>query len=300
MPRRALYPRNEQSRRDRWAYHEQVIAALPRQKLSRTDAMLAAPHGATNNPIVLTGTAITGGMTEEMMVNGGETVIITLSGDTWALTLGDNNATTTAFLAAITGDDAGSNGFDAEVALVHGNLVRTSNTIMTLTIPAGASYAVATDETITVAPPASSVDDGIAPATSTFDVTANVIIALTGTAVAGGVLESEIVTGSETVIITVTGDTWVATLGADNAITTAFLAAITGDLADVAGWNAEVALVHGNLVRTNSTTMTLTTPATAGYSITTGNETVTVAPQALSLVGGIAPVVKTFVITEGS
>ena len=34
--------------------------------------------------------------------------------------------------------------------------------------------------------------------------------ALTGTAISGGVLESEIVTGGETIIITLTGDTWVA------------------------------------------------------------------------------------------
>ncbi len=300
MPRRALFPRNEQSRTARWAYHETVIAGLPRNKLARTDAMLAAPHGTTANAIVLTGTSIAGGMTEEMAVDGGETVIITLAGDTWALTLGANNAITTAFLAAITGDDAGSNGFDAEVALVHGNLVRTSDTIVTLTLPAGASYSVAADETITVAPPASSVDDGITPATATFDITADVIIALTGTAVAGGVLESEIVTGSETLIITLTGDTWVATIGADNAITTAFLAAITGDLADAAGWNAEVALVHGNLARTSATILTLTTPATAGYVITSGNETVTVAVPASAVTGGIIPVDKTFVITEGS
>ena len=171
---------------------------------------------------------------------------------------------------------------------------------MTLTIPAGASYAVTTDETITVAPPASSVDDGIAPTTSTFTVTANVSIALTGTAVAGGVLESEIVTGGETVIITLTGSTWGATLGADNAVTTAFLAAITGDLADAAGFNAQVTLVHGNLVQTSTTIMTLTLPATAGYSITSGNETVTIAPPEDSLVAAVVPVVKTFVITEGS
>ena len=300
MPRRALYPRNEQSRRDRWAYHETVVAGVPRNKKSRGDTMENAPHGTSGITIALTGTAVAGGVTEEMIVNGSETVIITLTGDTWASTLGANNALTTAFLAAITGDDGGANGWGDEVALVHGNLVRTSATVMTLTIPSAASYAVLTDETITVAPPASSTDNGISPATQTFDITANVSIALTGTAVAGGVLESEIVTGSETVIITLTGDTWVATIGADNAITTAFLAAITGDLADAAGWNAEVALVHGNLVRTDANILTLTLPATVGYVITSGNETVTVAPTVLSLTGGIVPVVKTFVITEGS
>ena len=127
-------------------------------------------------------------------------------------------------------------------------------------------------------------------------------IALTGTAVAGGVLESEIVTGGETVIITLSNDEWVATIGADNAITTAFLAAITGNLADAAGWNAEVALVHGNLARTSATVLTLTLPATAGYSITTDDEEVTVAPPASSIVQtkGQVPVPVRFTITEGS
>ena len=40
-------------------------------------------------------------------------------------------------------------------------------------------------------------------------------VAVTGTAVTGGVLESEIVTGSETIILTATADTWVASVGAD-------------------------------------------------------------------------------------
>jgi len=137
-----------------------------------------------------------------------------------------------------------------------------------------------------------------------YDASDDATIALTGTAVSGGVLESEIVTGGETVIITISGDTWVPTIGANNAITTAFLAAITGNLADAAGFNAEVALVHGNLVRTSATVLTLTLPATAGYSITTGNEIVTVDPPASSSVDGTskgqAPQSASFTITEGS
>ncbi len=300
MARRMRSPRNELSRADRIASRD-IVKIGPRNHLGRNDMIAANPYGSANLSIALTGTAIAGGITEESVVAGGDTVIITVSGDTWEATLGADNAITTAFLAAITGDDAGANGWDDEVALVHGNLVRDSDTQVTLTIPASASYAVAADETVTVSPPASSLTKGfVAPAVQTFDVTADVSIALTGTAVAGGVLESEIVTGSETVIITLTGDTWVATMADDNAITTAFLAAIVGDLADAAGWNAQMTLVHGNIVRTSSTILTLTLPATAGYSITTGNETVTVAPQAASLTGGIVPDPKTFVITEGS
>jgi hypothetical protein len=46
--------------------------------------------------------------------------------------------------------------------------------------------------------------------------------------------------------------------------------------------------------------MTLTLPATAGYSITTGNETVTIAPPASAVDGAQEIPSATFVITEGS
>jgi len=298
--RRITFPRNEASRRDKILSRE-IIFKPGRDIKTRNDMLASNVYtDADNATIALTGTAISGGVTEEMIVDGGETIIITITNDTWAPTLGANNAITTAFLAAITGDDAGSNGFDAEVALVHGNLTRTNANVLTLTLPAVASYAIAADETITVAPPNSSVVRGIAPAAATFDVTFDVSIALTGTAITGGVLESEIVTGSQTVIVTISGDTWAATLAADNAITTAFLAAIVGDLADAAGWNAQMALAHGDITRTTANILTIILPATAGYSITTGNETVTVPVQADAVSGGIVPVSKTFVITEGS
>lgn len=105
--------------------------------------------------IDVTGTFITGGVLESEIVTGGETLIFTLTGDTWLSDLGDDTAETTSFLAAILGDDAGSTGWDAEVALVHGNLARTSDTIMTLTTPAAASYVIIADETLSFDVPAS-------------------------------------------------------------------------------------------------------------------------------------------------
>ena len=303
MPRKMGYPRNEASRRDNIVQHE-IIIGTARNHKSRNNSIAANPHGNAALSIALTGTVISGGVLESEIVTGSETLIITLAGDTWQPALGSDNALTTAFLAAITGDDAGSNGFDDEITLVHGNLVRTSDTIMTLTIPAGASYAVAADETVTVAPPVGSVTRGIAPASQTFDITADVTITLAGTMVAGGVLESEIVSGgvAATLTITLVGDTWVATAGDDNAITTAILAGLVGDLADAAGWNVQVSatLAHADLTRTSGTVLTLVGPAVAAYAITTGNETVTVSIPVSALTGGIVPVDKAFVITEGS
>lgn len=127
-----------------------------------------------------------------------------------------------------------------------------------------------------------------------------VSITLSGTAIAGGVLESEIVTGGETVIITLSGAIWNSIIGDDNSVTDALIAAITGNLADAAGWNAEVSIVHGNVVRTSDTVVTITLPASASYSITSGDETVTVDVPSVCLAKGSAPDAKTFVVTEGS
>lgn len=284
MSRTIRYPRNEASRRDKIVSRE-IIFKPGRDHKTRDDMLANNPHEALDNPVItLSGTAIAGGVLEAEVVAGGETLIITLENDKWVPTIGADNAITTAFLAAITGSASGAGSFDDEVALVHGNLVRTSDTILTLTLPASAGYSLAGDETITVPPTAASVVRGEVAAAVTFDVSI-ITIALTGTMVAGGVLESEMVTGGETLIITVTGDTLAATVGADNAITTAILAGITGD-----GDYATIAALTDfeDVARTNATTITITYPAGTGYDIA-ADEDVTVALPASAVVLGIAP-----------
>ena len=78
--------------------------------------------------------------------------------------------------------------------------------------------------------------------------------------------ESDVVAGGKVVEITISGDTFVATAGDDNAITTATLQGLSGS----AAWNTNVrdTLTHAHLVRTSDTVLTLTLPACAGYNIT--------------------------------
>ena len=123
--------------------------------------------------------------------------------------------------------------------------------------------------------------------------------ALTGTAIAGGVLESEIVTGGETIIITLTNDTWVATAGDDNAITNAIIAGILSAQSEAAGWNVEVIgnMVFGDVARTSSTVVTVTLAAEAAYAIT-ADETITVTIPATALTAAGAEVAApTFDVT---
>jgi hypothetical protein len=84
---------------------------------------------------------------------------------------------------------------------------------------------------------------------------------VTGTALAS-ISESDVVTGSKTLIYTLTGTTWDETIGEDNAITTAFLATIIGNL----DW-ADVPITYANVVRTSDTVLTITLPAAPDYDI---------------------------------
>ncbi len=167
------YPRNEASRRDNIVQHE-IIIGTARNHKSRNNSIAANPHGNAALSIALTGTVISGGVLESEIVTGSETLIITLAGDTWQPALGSDNALTTAFLAAITGDKSGGGSFHEEITvkMSYLDIVRTSANVMTLTLPDGESYAIATDETVTVAPPVGSVMKGISPDSANFTITA--------------------------------------------------------------------------------------------------------------------------------
>jgi len=124
--------------------------------------------------------------------------------------------------------------------------------------------------------------------------------AITGTATAS-IDESDIVTGSKTIIITLTNDTWLAAgtgpIGT-TAQTNLILAGIDSAQSETAGWDAEVKanFVAGDLVRTSETVATITIGAEALYDITAA-ETITVTIPAAVLANSSVDVVATPTIT---
>lgn len=171
---RLIRPRQAKARAD-WIAQREIVKAGARDHKTRNDMLARAPYADSAGvglAFALTGTAIAGGVLESEIVTGGETLIITLTGDTWKSTVGADNAITTALIAGITGDDAGANGWDDEVTITHANVARTSDTVVTITLPAAAAYAIAANETVTVAVPAIAVNKGVAPlAVQTFVIT---------------------------------------------------------------------------------------------------------------------------------
>ena len=106
----------------------------------------------------VSGTA-TASITEADVVAGGKTIIITLTGDTWA-TAGPNfDAQRQTIINELTSDGVELAGWNEKVRdlEVVAAVVRTSDTVVTITLTASATYNITAQETITVTVPASAL-----------------------------------------------------------------------------------------------------------------------------------------------
>lgn len=106
----------------------------------------------------VTGT-VTASVSESDIVSGGLTVILTLNSDTWLAAGSAFNAQRQNIIDALNAASSPTNGWNNEVRAneVVGSVVRTSGTIVTITLSAAGSYDIATAETITATIPASAL-----------------------------------------------------------------------------------------------------------------------------------------------
>ncbi len=100
---------------------------------------------------------------------------MTLTDDTWAATVGDDNQITTDLIAGLDADGAEGPGWDAVVqaGLAFGDVTRTSTTAVTIVLPAFATYDLTAPETITATIPAAALAQSasVVVAAPTFAVT---------------------------------------------------------------------------------------------------------------------------------
>lgn len=123
--------------------------------------------------------------------------------------------------------------------------------------------------------------------------------ALTGT-ITAGVTEEDIVAGGKTLIITLTGDTWIAAGAASFDLQRQnIINGCTSAQSEALGWNLVPKALQGvtGVVRTSDTVVTITWDAFATYDIT-ATETITVTVPATALVLGDAVIATpTFSVT---
>ncbi len=115
-------------------------------------------------------------------------------------------------------------------------------------------------------------------------------------------LESEVVAGGQTIILTISQGKWAKAGTVFNAARQAIINGLDSAQAEAAGWDAEVKAkeVVTAVVRTSDTVVTITLTAAAAYA-TTATETITITVPAAAMEGQYVPVVAgTFEVTTGS
>jgi hypothetical protein len=108
--------------------------------------------------VALTGTLFNEPI-ERSVVNGGFTLILTLTDDTWVAAGATFNAQRQAIINGIDSAQVEATGWDAEVKAkeVVAAVVRTSNTVVTITLTASSAYNITATETITCTVPAAAL-----------------------------------------------------------------------------------------------------------------------------------------------
>lgn len=122
-----------------------------------------ADHGwsSTSPSASISGTA-TSSINEGDIVTGGKTIIITLTNDTWVTSGATFDAVRQDIIDGIDSAQSEATGWDAVVKAGESvsSVVRTSDTVVTITLSAFATYDITSTETITVTVPASSLTGG--------------------------------------------------------------------------------------------------------------------------------------------
>jgi len=137
---------------------------------------IALPIAAGGGSSALTGT-VTASITESDIVTGGKTIILTLTGDTWVAAGATFDAQRQNIIDGLDSAQAEATGWDAVVkaGLTPSDVVRTSDTVCTITLPALATYDITAQETITATIPAAVLTGAspiVAAPTFTVDYTA--------------------------------------------------------------------------------------------------------------------------------
>lgn len=126
-----------------------LIPAPPPLSIKRPRPRLASQRVAA-----ITGTA-TAAITEADIVAGARTVIITLTHETWVAAGAAFDAERQNIINGMDSAQAEATGWDAVVKALQGvaGVVRTSETVVTITLDAQATYDITAQETITVTVP---------------------------------------------------------------------------------------------------------------------------------------------------
>ena len=154
--------------------NEVITVTVPASAHSGASAITATPTitiTAAAESAALTGNVTTAVVRPSQIVAGGRTIIYTLTNTEWQDSGANFNAQRQAILDHLDSNLSDQNGWDARRSdFAVGNVARTSDTVVTVTLGASSAYAIPATETITATVPNEALLYGVDLSTSTFDI----------------------------------------------------------------------------------------------------------------------------------
>ncbi len=167
--------------------NETLTVTVPDTAISIGSPITATPTiaiTAASESAAVTGTLGGSGGTPAEIVAGGETVIIELDNTAWVASGATFNAQRQAILDGLESAQTDQNGWDS-LAFAVGDVVRTSGSIVTITLTAESAYAIPAAEAITVTVPAAAIGGAALIASPAYAITPS--FQTSGTRVSGAI-----------------------------------------------------------------------------------------------------------------
>lgn len=240
----------------------------------------------------LTGSIMSGTISETDIVAGNQNLIVTLTDGQWVTDIATNSTKRDALFAGLAASTETSEWAKVVAALKAAGqsaITRIDSDEIKITFPAVSNYNITSNQYVTMVIPASCIIGAKSSliAGDTIMIERVGSVKLSGTAIGSNISESDIKLGGKTLIITLTNASWVDNITSDTD-TTIKEALFDGFKADVepAQWALVVdRLKAGSITKTSASVITITMPAVATYDLTASKQTITVTIPKEAVIG---------------
>lgn len=250
-----------------------VPSAGPLDIGSTSPSFTIAP--LNNQSAFLNGTVKTA--SEPDIVAGSKTLVITLQNDIWAQDAVSNSTKLNALIDNIKTTSV-TTWANVQTALKANpsNVVRTSDTVLTITLPPVSTYTIDTDQTIYVSIPSNSTSTSTQPIyAGSFTVKA-VTVTLSGTAVTTPLNSSSVITGGKTLIITLKNATWASDVTTEGKLSNLLSCFSSSSSSVPTNWSRISSITTTqNITRSGNNVLTIKLPPIPNYTWDGTSEQVT-------------------------
>jgi len=240
----------------------------------------------------LSGTLFSSAISETNIVNGGKTLVITLTDGQWVTDIATDTTKRNALFAGLIASTEASEWTKVITALQTAGeyaITRTSNSAITINLPAVTGYNIASNQNVGINIPASSIIGSKATliAAQTIKIERMPTATLSGTAIGSSIGESDIMLGGKTIIITLNNATWVDNVATNITIRDALLDGFVADVENTQ-WSKVVSALKsglGSVTKTAANIITITLPTVVGYDLIAAKQNITVTIPTSAAIG---------------